>query len=224
MTAAPPPPLDYRPPAGPLLVVHRDADVIVIDKPAGLLSVPGKGPGMADCAEARVRALAPGALTVHRLDLSTAGLLLFALNPRAHRILSGQFEKRIIRKRYEAEIWGAPAADSGRIDAPLRADWPNRPRQMIADDGRSAVTDWRVIERRARTTRLSLRPLTGRSHQLRVHLAHGLGLPIIGDPLYATGAALEAAPEMALRAVALAWRSPADGAWVSVGPAGDQGL
>lgn len=224
METAPPPPLDYRPPAGPLRVAYRDADVIVIDKPAGLLSVPGKGPGMADCAEARVRALAPGALTVHRLDLSTSGLLLFALNPRAHRILSGQFEKRVIRKRYAAEVWGAPAADEGRVDAPLRADWPNRPRQMIAADGRAAVTDWRVIERRALTTRLSLRPLTGRSHQLRVHLAHGLGLPIIGDPLYATGAALEAAPEMALRAVGLDWRRPADGAWVGLALDGDQGL
>ncbi|MFV0473291.1 MAG: RluA family pseudouridine synthase [Pikeienuella sp.] len=212
---APPPPLDYRPPEGPLRVIHRDADILVIDKPAGLLSVPGKGEGMADCAEARVRAAFPGALVVHRLDLATSGLLLFALNPRAQRILSGQFEKRIVRKLYEAEIWGAPTADSGRIDAPLRADWPNRPKQMIAPDGRRAVTDWEVIERRGAITRLRLRLLTGRSHQLRVHLAHGLGLPILGDPLYATGAALAARDALALRAVALSWRSPADGEWVT---------
>lgn len=218
MNAGPPPPLDYRPPAGALRVVHCDADVVVVEKPAGLLSVPGKGDGMGDCAEARIRAAHPGALSVHRLDLATCGLLLFALNPRAHRILSGQFEKRIVEKRYEAEVWGAPTEESGRIDAPLRADWPNRPKQMIATDGRRAVTEWEVIERRPETTRLALRPVTGRSHQLRVHLAHGLGLPILGDRFYATGPALTASPVLALRAVGLGWRSPADGAWVRVAP------
>lgn len=178
--------------------------------------MPGKGEDLAECAESRVRATHPGARSVHRLDLATSGLLLFALNARAHRILSGQFEKRIVEKRYEAEVWGAPAAESGRIDAPMRVDWPNRPKQMIAADGRRAVTDWEVIERRPETTRLALRPLTGRSHQLRVHLAHGLGLPILGDRFYATGSAVDAAPALALRAVALGWRSPADGAWIRV--------
>lgn len=209
-----PPPLDYRPPPGPLRVIYVDSDVVVVAKPTGLLSVPGKGPALADCAEARVGAAFPGALRVHRLDLSTEGLLLFARNPRAQRILSGQFEKRIVKKRYEAEVWGAPEADRGRIEAPLRVDWPNRPKQIIASDGRPAVTDWEVIERRGETTRLSLRPVTGRSHQLRVHLASGLGTPILGDPLYASGPARAARETMALRAVELLWRRPADGAWV----------
>ncbi len=211
---APPPPLDYRPPAGPLEVVFEDADAVVLFKPSGLLSVPGKGPGMEDCAEARVQAAYPGALTVHRLDLATEGLLLFALNPRAQRIISGQFEKRIVGKVYEAEVWGAPAAERGRIEAPLRCDWPNRPKQMIAPDGRTAITDWEVIERLGATTRLRLRPLTGRSHQLRVHLAQGLGMPILGDPLYAEGEALAARASLALLAAELAWRRPLDGAWV----------
>ncbi len=208
-----PPPLIYRPPPGALRVVHLDADAVVVEKPAGLLSVPGKGEGMADCAEARVAAAFPGALTVHRLDLATSGLMIFARNARAQRILSGQFEKRIVQKRYEAEVWGAPEADAGRIEAPLRADWPNRPKQVIAADGRMAVTEWEVMERRGRTTLLSLRPLTGRSHQIRVHLAAGLGLPILGDPLYAAGEALAASPRLELYAVFLAWRRPEDGAW-----------
>lgn len=210
---SPPPPLVYLPPPGPLRIVHEDADVIVAEKPAGLLSVPGKGAGMEDCAEARIRSAHPGALTVHRIDLATSGLLLFARNARAQRILSGQFEKRIVRKEYEAEVWGAPAGAHGRIEAPLRADWPNRPKQMVAADGRPAVTEWEVIERRERTTRLRLRPLTGRSHQIRVHCAAVLGLPILGDPLYADGEALKASSRLELYAVFLAWRRPADGAW-----------
>ena len=210
---SPPPPLIYRPPPGPLRIVHLDADVVVAEKPAGLLSVPGKGEGMEDCAEARIRAACPSALTVHRLDLATSGLMLFALNARAQRILSGQFEKRIVRKDYEAEVWGAPTAEAGRIAAPLRADWPNRPKQIVAPDGRAAITDWEAISPRGRTTRLRLRPLTGRSHQLRVHCAAVLGCPILGDRLYAEGEALAASPRLELYAVRLAWRRPEDGAW-----------
>lgn len=210
-----PPPLVYRPPHRPYLsIAHLDEDVIVVDKPAGLLSVPGKGAGMEDCVEARAQAAFPGALIVHRLDLATSGLLLLARNPRAQRILSGQFEKRIVEKTYHAVIWGAPSGDAGTISLPLRADWPNRPRQMVCHErGRAAVTEWRVIERRRKTTLVSLHPLTGRSHQLRVHMAE-IGCPIIGDPIYATGPARAAAPELALRAMALRWRGPADGEWM----------
>lgn len=215
MTA--PPPLTYRPPIrAALSIAHLDEDVIVIDKPAGLLSVPGKTEDLADCAEARVRAAFAEALLVHRLDMSTSGLLLFARNPRAQRIISGQFEKRIIKKEYLAEIWGAPAETSGCIALPLRADWPNRPRQMVCRErGRSALTAWEVAARRGATTLMRLRPTTGRSHQLRVHMA-AMGWPILGDPLYAAGEALAAAPDLALRAVRLAWRSPADGGWVRI--------
>lgn len=212
-----PPPLVYRPPRHPYLsIAHLDEDAVVVDKPAGLLSVPGKSPDLADCVEARAKAAFPETLMVHRLDLATSGLILLARNRRAQRIISGQFEKRIVKKAYLAEIWGAPDEACGVISLPLRADWPNRPRQMVCHEhGREAVTEWEVLERRRETTLIRLRPLTGRSHQLRVHMAE-IGHPIIGDPIYATGPALAAAPELALRAVALAWRSPADGAWVRV--------
>ncbi|MEX2519333.1 MAG: pseudouridine synthase [Paracoccaceae bacterium] len=223
MTA--PPPLIYRPPTrAALSIAHLDEDVIVIDKPAGLLSVPGKTGDLSDCAEARVRAAFPEALLVHRLDMSTSGLLLFARNRRAQRIISGQFEKRIIEKEYLAEIWGAPAEGSGLISLPLRADWPNRPRQMVCHEhGRAALTEWEVVARRGAATTLRLRPRTGRSHQLRVHMA-AMGWPILGDPLYAAEEALAAAPALALKAVGLAWRSPADGEWVRVALEGAQGL
>ncbi|MEM8755275.1 MAG: RNA pseudouridine synthase, partial [Pseudomonadota bacterium] len=148
------------------------------------------------------------------------GLILLARSKRAQRILSGQFAKRIVRKTYRAEVWGAPERETGEIDMPLRADWPNRPRQMVCRDaGRPALTRWEVEERRGATTVLTLRPVTGRSHQLRVHLA-AMGWPILGDPFYATGEALAAAPRLALRAVSLEWRCPGDGAWrrVDAGP------
>ena len=206
-----PPPLDYRPPHAPYLsIAHVDEDAIVVDKPCGLLSVPGKG--LPDCVEARARAVFPEALIVHRLDMDTAGLILLARNKRAQRILSGQFEKRSVRKLYAAEVWGAPAGASGEIDLPLRADWPNRPRQMVCrDHGKPALTRWEAAERRGATTLMRLRPETGRSHQLRVHMA-ALGHPILGDPIYGRG---EAGP-MRLAAVEIAWRRPSDGGWACV--------
>lgn len=216
-----PPPLVYRPPHAPYLsIAHIDDHVLVIDKPGGLLSVPGKTPDLADCVEARAQAAFPEALIVHRLDMDTSGLILMARSKRAQRLISGQFEKRIIQKTYEAEIWGGPGEDAGLIDLPLRADWPNRPRQMVChESGRSARTRWEVAERKEATTLMRLHPETGRSHQLRVHMAE-MGWPICGDPFYATGDALRAAPALALRAVMIAWRCPEDGAWrrVEAGP------
>jgi len=208
-----PPPLVYRPPRAPWLsIAHVDDDAIVIDKPGGLLSVPGRGPELSDCVEARARAIFPEALIVHRLDMDTAGLILMARNRRAQRILSGQFEKRIVRKVYEAEVSGAPAEPAGVIDLPLRADWPNRPRQMVCHaQGRRAVTRWEVAERRGETTLMRLFPETGRSHQLRVHMAE-LGCPIVGDPIYGAG---DPGP-MRLFATEIAWRRPADGTWARV--------
>lgn len=210
-----PPPLDYRPPHAPYLsIAHVDEDAIVVDKPGGLLSVPGKG--LTDCVEARARGVFREALIVHRLDMDTAGLILLARNKRAQRILSGQFEKRIVRKLYEAEVWGAPRADSGEIDLPLRADWPNRPRQMVCrEHGKPALTRWEVAARRGATTLMRLRPETGRSHQLRVHMAE-LGCPILGDPIYGRG---DPGP-MRLAAVEIAWRRPTGGEWISVRRAG----
>ena len=183
-----PPPFEYRPPHAPYLsIAHLDDETLVVDKPSGLLSVPGKGPQLADCVEARAQAAIPGALIVHRLDMDTAGLILLARNPRAHRILSGQFEKRLIEKRYIADLWGAPPTEEGEVALPLRADWPNRPRQMVCHrSGKPALTRWRILSRKGNLTRVALTPHTGRSHQLRVHMA-AIGCPIAGDPIYADG-------------------------------------
>jgi tRNA pseudouridine32 synthase / 23S rRNA pseudouridine746 synthase len=203
----------YRPPAG-LVVLHADAELLVVNKPSGLLSVPAKPPGPADCLEARVRAAFPGARLVHRLDLETSGVVVFARSRLAQRHLNWQFERRGVRKTYIARVTGRVAAEAGRIELPLACDWPNRPRQMVCHDrGRPARTDWRVIGREPEVTRLELAPLTGRSHQLRVHLS-AIGHPILGDPIYAGPSARAAAERMQLHALALAFRHPDGGAWV----------
>lgn len=166
-----------------LVVVHLDDDLIAIDKPAGLLSVPGRGPDKQDCAAARVQAAYPGALVVHRLDQATSGLLLFARHLGAQQAVSRAFEQRAVHKQYVAEVWGDPGAD-GLIDLPLLADWPNRPRQKVdATLGRPSQTRWQRLSTDGLRSRLQLEPLTGRAHQLRVHLL-ALGHPIVGDALY----------------------------------------
>lgn len=208
----PPPLTDYRPPHPPYLsVAYLDGHVIVIDKPSGLLSVPGKGPGLHDCAEARAVAAFARAFPVHRLDMDTSGLLMFARTKRAQRSLNAQFAARTIEKTYLAEVWGRPESDGGVISLPMKADWPNRPRQWTDPGGKAAATAWEIAERRGATTLLRLRPKTGRSHQLRVHMAAS-GWPIAGDPLYAAGPALAASSRLALYAVRIGWRCPASGA------------
>jgi len=204
----------YAPLEGPLVVIHRDDDLLLVDKPSGLLSVPGKPEAHRDCLEARVRATYPDALLIHRLDMETSGVMVFALNRRAQRIINRQFEKRIVRKSYIARVVGQVTGDGGVIDLPLIADWPNRPLQKVCHEtGRPARTNWRVVAREAGATRLELAPETGRSHQLRVHLKE-LGHPILGDPFYAPEAALAAAPRLQLHAVSLDLRHPSDGRWV----------
>jgi tRNA pseudouridine32 synthase/23S rRNA pseudouridine746 synthase len=196
---------------GPL-PIHCDAQLLVFDKPSGLHTVPAKPPGPADCLEARARAMFPGALLVHRLDRDTSGLIVFARTRLGQRHLGWQFERRQVGKTYVARVAGHVAGESGRIDLPLICDWPNRPRQMVcAVRGKPAVTDWRVLGREAGATRLELMPLTGRSHQLRVHLA-AIGHPILGDPLYGDPCA---APRLQLHAARLAFRHPDGGAEVA---------
>nr|WP_233713018.1 pseudouridine synthase [Amaricoccus solimangrovi] len=186
-----------------------------MDKPSGLLSVPAKPPGPQDCLEARVRADFPEALLIHRLDGDTSGLMVFARTKLAQRHLGWQFERRQVGKTYVARVAGLMAADQGRIDLPLICDWPNRPLQMVCHErGKPAVTEWRVLEREAAATRVALRPLTGRSHQLRVHLK-SLGHPILGDRFYAPPEALAAAPRLQLHAARLAFRHPEGGAHVA---------
>lgn len=180
---------NYCPPLEPLSVLHEDAEVLLVDKPAGLLSVPGKGPELADCLLVRVQSAFPDALLVHRLDRDTSGVMIFALTPHAQRHLGLQFEKRMTKKTYVARVWGVPAEKTGTVDLPLIVDWPNRPKQMVCHDtGKPAQTDWRVLKDEGQTARVRLQPQTGRSHQLRVHML-SLGHPILGDPFYATGPA-----------------------------------
>jgi tRNA pseudouridine32 synthase/23S rRNA pseudouridine746 synthase len=181
----------YFPPHDPLVVLHEDAEVLLVDKPAGLLSVPGKGPELADCMMSRIKDVFPDALLVHRLDRDTSGVMIFALTPYAQRHLGLQFEKRMTQKTYVARVWGVPAEKKGAIDLPLIVDWPNRPLQMVCHEtGKSAQTDYRVIKDEGQTARVRLHPKTGRSHQLRVHML-ALGHPILGDPFYASGPARE---------------------------------
>jgi len=200
----------YAPPQGPLTILHQDHQILVVDKPAGLLSVPGKGAHLADCLLARVQAAFPEALLVHRLDRDTSGVMLFALTPAAQRHLGLQFEKRQVRKTYVARVWGRLEPRTGTVDLPLAVDWPNRPRQKVdRENGRQAVTDWKVLRHENDATRVRLMPKTGRSHQLRVHMKE-LGHPILGDPFYATGDALNA-PRLMLHAEELRFRHPDGG-------------
>jgi tRNA pseudouridine32 synthase / 23S rRNA pseudouridine746 synthase len=192
-----------------LMLVHADAHLLVVAKGSGLLTVPAKPPGTQDCVEARLRARFPEALLVHRLDRDTSGLLVFARTRLAQRHLGWQFERRQVRKRYVARVAGRVAGETGRIELPLICDWPNRPRQMVCPvRGKAAVTEWRVIERGPGATRLALAPLTGRSHQLRVHCA-ALGHPILGDPLYGDPAS---ARRLQLHAEEIGFRHPDGGA------------
>jgi tRNA pseudouridine32 synthase / 23S rRNA pseudouridine746 synthase len=183
-------------------VVHADAWRVVVDKPSGLLSVPGRGEDKQDCAWARVAAEFPDALIVHRLDQSTSGLIVFARGSAMQRALSEAFAARLVDKRYEAVVAGVVEQDAFEIDQPLIVDWPNRPRQMIDHErGKPSLTRVRVLQRdvAAGTTRVELEPVTGRSHQLRVHLL-AAGHPILGDALYAPPEVLARAPRLLLHA------------------------
>ena len=200
----------YAPPTDPITILHRDAHIALVDKPAGLLSVPGKGPELADCLVSRLQGADPEIRLVHRLDRDTSGVMVFARTRAAQRHLGLQFERRHVQKTYVALVGGIPTQKFGEIDLPLIADWPNRPRQMVDHArGKPARTRWRVLERQGDTTRLELTPETGRSHQLRVHLAE-IGHPILGDPLYATGP-WQRASRMMLHAEFLEIRHPDGG-------------
>ena len=204
----------YDPPKDAPRILHADHEVLVVDKQAGLLSVPGKGPDKADCLLSRLRAIYPQVLLVHRLDTDTSGVMVYALTPHAQRHLGLQFEKRQTKKVYQARLWGELAQKEGTVDLPLCVDWPNRPRQHVDfENGRAAQTDWRVMRHEDGTTRIRLMPLTGRSHQLRVHMTE-LGHPILGDPLYAEGPARDF-PRLMLHAESLRFRHPDGGVHLS---------
>lgn len=201
----------YTPPAGPVPVLFADEHLLIVDKPSGLLSVPGRGADKHDCLIHRLQADYPEALAVHRLDMGTSGLLVVARGAEAHRRLSMLFEARRVGKRYVAVVAGQMIADEGEVDLPLITDWPNRPRQMVCHiHGKRAVTRYRVLARDpvADITRVELQPVTGRSHQLRVHLL-SLGHPILGDDLYGDTAAR--APRLLLHACWLSFVHPITG-------------
>lgn len=201
----------YTPPNTPLDIVHQDDHILVLDKPSGLLTVPGKTEDLADCLEARALQQFATARTIHRLDKDTSGLIVLGLTPEAHANIGLQFEKRQTTKSYIALVWGKVEHASGTVDQPLHTDWPNRPKQHIdLEKGRAAITDWQLIETTATHSRLRLMPHTGRTHQLRVHMAH-LGHPILGDNLYAPSKALEAAPRLCLHATKLGFTHPHTG-------------
>ncbi len=200
----------YNPPKGPLAILHHDHELLLVDKPSGLLSVPGKGEHLADCLITRVQAVFAEALLVHRLDRDTSGLMVFAMTRHAQRHLGLQFEKRQVKKTYVARVFGRVAEKNGTVDLPLIVDWPNRPLQHVDfENGKQAVTDWRVLKYEDNATRVRLFPQTGRSHQLRVHMRE-IGHPILGDPFYASGEAREA-ERLMLHAESLRLRHPDGG-------------
>ncbi|SDG57554.1 RluA family pseudouridine synthase [Pelagibacterium luteolum] len=202
----------YNPPIDPWLdIIHEDDDIVVFNKPSGLLSVPGKDPALADSLQTRAVARFPGAGTIHRLDKDTSGIIVMAKHKAAHGHIGKQFEYRQTTKFYIARVWGHVAEDEGLIDLPLATDWENKPRQEVNHErGRPSQTRWEVIAREDKATRLKLIPITGRTHQLRVHMKE-IGHPILGDEFYATGDALAAADRLQLHAAELGFRHPTGG-------------
>jgi tRNA pseudouridine32 synthase / 23S rRNA pseudouridine746 synthase len=206
----------HPPPDTGLDVVHLDEAMVVLNKPAGLLSVPGRGDDRQDCLALRVQQRWADALIVHRLDMATSGLLVMGRGAAMQRALSLAFEQRLADKRYEAIVHGVVADDAGEIDLPLITDWPHRPRQMVCfERGKPSLTRFTVVSRDevAQRTRVSLEPVTGRSHQLRVHLL-ALGHPIVGDELYApqgVGLGADATVRMHLHAAELGLPHPLSG-------------
>ena len=197
-------------------VIYVDEHLIVLNKPSGLLSVPGRGPDKQDCLSSRVQAQYPDALVVHRLDMATSGLILMARGAPMQRALSAAFSDRAVHKRYEAVVSGTMAPSSTQwetINLPIGVDWPNRPLRVIdTDKGQASVTRYQVLQIDAvhGTTRLALEPMTGRTHQLRVHLL-AIGHPIVGDALYAPPSVAAQSPRLLLHACHLSFVHPANG-------------
>ena len=203
----------YNPPQDPWLVIlYQDEHIMVVNKPSGLLSVPGRLEEHKDSVMTRIQRDFPQAESVHRLDMATSGVIVVALNKAAERELKRQFREREPSKYYVARVWGHPAAEEGLIDLPLICDWPNRPKQMVCfENGKAAQTEYQVLEYEAtNSARVKLKPITGRSHQLRVHLL-ALGHPILGDRFYAHDEALAMASRLQLHAESLTITHPAFG-------------
>lgn len=203
---------NYCPPQEPFLdVLYEDDALLVLNKPSGLLSVPGKAPENRDSLAFRAEQHYPNALIVHRLDMSTSGVMVMALNKEVHRELSRQFRERETHKVYFAWVWGEVTEVYGEVDLPLICDWPNRPLQMVDfENGKAALTRWQRLKVEKGRSLMKLLPHTGRSHQLRVHMK-SIGHPILGDEFYAHDEALSAAPHLQLHAAELGFKHPVTG-------------
>ena len=204
--------LNYNPPRFPYLtIVYQDDDLLILDKPSGLLTVPGKDPKHADSLIRRANVVFPSAKIVHRLDMATSGIICLALTKEAHRNLSMQFQERQTAKEYIAIVDGQLTPEQGSVDLPLICDWPNRPKQMVdMENGKPSLTHYQVLSRSDDATRVRLTPVTGRSHQLRVHML-SLGHVILGDRLYAHPEAKARAERLQLHAHWLTLTHPTTG-------------
>ena len=195
-------------------VLYEDDHLLMVRKPDLLLSIPGRHPLNKDCLVTRLQVDYPSASIVHRLDLDTSGIMVIPLDKPTHAHISRQFQRREVEKTYHALVFGRVVKDEGEIELPIARDWANRPRQKIcAAGGKPALTRYRVLERFEDRTRLLLSPVTGRSHQLRIHLRE-LGHPILGCDMYAHAEALGMAPRLMLHATTLGFEHPATGEWL----------
>ncbi len=201
----------YHPPIEPWVdIVYQDQHILVANKPSGLLSVPGRAKEHYDSLWSRLVEEYPDIQVVHRLDMATSGLMLFALTKEAERHLKKQFQYRLTHKVYYARVWGELEEKEGIIDLPLICDWPNRPRQKVCrKDGKRSVTGYQKVFSEKQTTLVRLLPITGRSHQLRVHMAE-MGNPIVGDEFYAHQQALAFSERLQLHSAELSFYHPAD--------------
>jgi tRNA pseudouridine32 synthase/23S rRNA pseudouridine746 synthase len=201
--------IHYDPPTDPYLeIVYQDDQLLVLNKPSGLLTVPGKAAEHQDCLERRVQRVFPTARIVHRLDMATSGLVVMAIGADSQRHLNRQFEQRQTQKHYIARLEGVLPVQQGSVQLPLICDWPNRPKQMVCfQRGKPALTHFQLLSVTEHSSRVRLVPVTGRSHQLRVHM-QWLGHPILGDKFYATPEGLAAAPRLQLHAEYLALTHP----------------
>lgn len=210
----------YQPPTVPYLrILYRDNHILVLEKPAGLLTVPGKAQAHKDSLQLRVQRAFPTARIIHRLDMATSGLLVMALHKPAQSGIAKQFEQRLVQKRYRAVVWGnlshSAQSEAGTVELPLICDWPNRPKQKVdKENGKPATTHWKIVNldqtQNTVQSRVDLFPITGRSHQLRVHML-ALGHPIIGDRLYAHDDARKHAERLHLHACEIRFEHPITG-------------
>lgn len=197
-------------------ILYRDNDFLIVNKPSGLLSVPGRLSENKDCLITRLQEQDPCAMIVHRLDMDTSGVMIIALNKDSHRQLSRQFEQRQTKKTYRANVYGIVKEDRDSINLPIITDWPNRPKQKVDfNEGKSSLTHYQVIDRddTKQITQLLLTPITGRSHQLRIHLAE-IGHPILGCDFYAHDEAKLMSQRLMLHACYLGFYHPSNNEWL----------